>query len=275
MCDTLTEAMSYIFGNIENNKMKLNFDEKNDTYFILFSFQLPNSKEEIFNVIFDKTPLKQDKIIDLLIQEINSMKKDICILKNENIKLKNSQKSIEKIENVIEIFYIFPWDKNDLIENAIKEKNEDYKNKKMKLKLIYKATCNGENYSKCHQKCNNIPNTLTIIKTKNDKTFGFFRSLAINGEGPYRRDDQAFFISFDKSKIYRVKTGEFIAFDNECFIQTICFRISGNIISDSYSMQTKTEMEKCFDDFSEDYELNGGIKNFKVEECEVYRLIFD
>ena len=85
------------------------------------------------------------------------------------------------------------------------KKNPEYKNKNINMKLIYNASKDGQNYSNCHSKCNDIPNTLSLITTTKGNKFGFFRSIAINGQGPWKIDNNAFFISFDKKKIYPSK----------------------------------------------------------------------
>ena len=48
-------------------------------------------------------------------------------------------------------------------------------------------------------------------------------------QGPWSYDNQEFFISFDKEKIYRMKSGYYLTFDNAYFIQTTLFAFEGNI----------------------------------------------
>ena len=101
----------------------------------------------------------------------------------------------------------------------------------------------------------------------------FFRSIAINGGGPWRTDDNAFFISFNKNKIYRMKkntTG--IAFDDSYFIQTCCFGLSGNILSQNYNSASKDSMNSYFEGFTENYELTCGESNFTVKKFEIFQL---
>ena len=118
----------------------------------------------------------------------------------------------------------------------IKEKIDDYKYANIKTKLVYDANRDGQNYSNCHSKCNNVPNTISLITTNNDKKFWLFRSIQINGSGPWSSDNKAFFISFDKEKIYKMKREtSAIAFDDSYFIQTLNFSLSGNILSTSYN----------------------------------------
>ena len=68
-----------------------------------------------------------------------------------------------------------------------------------------------------------------------------------------------------------MKNGEYICFDNEFFIITRPFRLSGNILSDKYNSREKNKMNEYFDGFTEDYELTCGDKEFTVRKFIVYQ----
>ena len=115
--------------------------------------------------------------------------------------------------------------------------------------------------------------TISLITTNNNKKFWLFRSIPINGTGPWIPDNKAFFISFDKEKIYKMKRDtSAIGFDDGYFIQTLNFSLSGNILSTSYSCPNKDSMNQYFEGFTENYELNGGERDFHVKKFEVYQL---
>ena len=81
-------------------------------------------------------------------------------------------------------------------------------NKEIKeIKKLYQATVDGGEPSVFHQKCDNIPNTLTFIESSGNKRFGGFTSIVWNSEGGYIKDDNAFLFSIDKQKIYPIKKG--------------------------------------------------------------------
>lgn len=142
------------------------------------------------------------------------------------------------------------------------------------MKLIYDANRDGQNYKDCHSKCNNVPNTLSFITTTKGNKFGFFRSLAINGDGPWQVDNKAFFVSLDKNKVYKIKNNLLIVcFDNIYFIRVYGFQISGNILSDKYNYSDKKSMDNYFEGFTDDFELTNGDKEFQVKKFEVYQLI--
>ena len=66
--------------------------------------------------------------------------------------------------------------------------------------MIYDANRDGQNYANCHSKCNNVPNTFSLITTNKDKKFGLFRSIPINGNDPWSVDNKAFFFLMIKKK---------------------------------------------------------------------------
>ena len=200
------------------------------------------------------------------IKKCNSIKADIIFVPEEN----NLNSIIETIKNFGEIREPYDIDKYMRI---IKKNVDEYKNITIKQKLIYDAKRDGENYANCHSKCNNVSNTLSLIITNKDKKFGLFRSIPINGGGPWLSDNKAFFISLDKEKIYRMKKDtNAIAFDDNCFIQTMGFELTGNILSTSYSSRDKDSMNQYFEGFTENYELTCGESNFTVKKFEAHQL---
>ena len=87
----------------------------------------------------------------------------------------------------------------------IKNRIEEFNNKKIKYRLIYDAEIDGQNKKIYNSKCNYIPNTFTIVTTNNNNKFCFFRSIAMNEHGIRTDDKKAFFFSYDKDKIYKIK----------------------------------------------------------------------
>ena len=302
--DCIEEVIYYLFEELENNKQVLKAD-KNSNMLLIFLYQIPGAKkaEEII-LCLEMENFKNEEINNLLIKEAIKMKNEIKELKEENNKLKLELNKINKIcnieevieskmkkykeeikiqfkeyeseiNNLKEIINNYSFDDNSKFIKIFKEKYNEYKDKEIRMNLIYDAKIDGQNYSKCHKKCNNVENTLSIITTNKDKKFGFFRSIAINGQGPWKVDNKAFFISFDKSKIYSVKENQScVAFDNSCFIQTKPFTLIGNILNDKYNCADKKNLDLYFNGFTEDYELNGGESDFTVNQFKVYKIEF-
>jgi hypothetical protein len=65
-----------------------------------------------------------------------------------------------------------------------------------KFNLIYKATKDGFEASSFHSKCNDKPNTLIIIKSKNDNVFcGYTEQTWNHAYGCYKADPNSFIFS--------------------------------------------------------------------------------
>ena len=98
--------------------------------------------------------------------------------------------------------------------------------------------------------------------------------MSINGSGPWRIDNNAFFISFDKNKLYKIKKNlNIVAFDDSWFIQICnCFYIGGNVLNDQFECPEHSTINKYFEGFSEDYELTCGEKKYYIKEFKVYKI---
>ena len=88
------------------------------------------------------------------------------------------------------------------LEKIFQEENET--KKKFTPNLIYRATRDGDNGLLFHKKCDNIKDTLTLVKTKTGNIFGGYTSETWNGNN-YKKDDKAFCFSIDLNKKYNSK----------------------------------------------------------------------
>ena len=147
--------------------------------------------------------------------EINALKNDIKELNNELNNLKNGYKGLIKESGEIS---------NEI--NNIKNKNSDNSlimkeseksfifdeiekkiNKKIKkIKMLYRATMDGGDTINFHNKCDNIPNTLTLVHSKY-RRFGGFTPIPWSTIGDYKYDPEmkTFVFSLDNKKIYYLK----------------------------------------------------------------------
>ena len=101
---------------------------------------------------------------------------------------------------------IMEENEHELIYSAIKERlNKDVK----EIKKLYQATVDGFKPQIFHSKCDNIPNTLVLIKSEGNRRFGGFTTCkwtsSLYGEPGY--DENTFLFSLDKKLIYP-HTGE-------------------------------------------------------------------
>ncbi len=93
----------------------------------------------------------------------------------------------------------------DFISSAIKSvMNKEVK----KIKKLYQAKIDGDDASIFHSKCDNIPYTLTIIKSPGNRRFGGFITQTFDQSNSFKTDGNAFLFSLDKKKIYQIKRND-------------------------------------------------------------------
>ena len=197
-------------------------------------------------------------------EEIESLRMIVNeIINNKDIKLKIGDILIDK-KNYLSKFI-----------NIIKKDIDAYKNKDINGKLLYTTSWDGGNCQNCHLKCNNIPNTLSLITTTKGIKFGFFRNIPINGNGPWLKDNNSFFISFDKGKIYQVKKDKCVVkFDNNSFLNIIDLNLTGNILNSRHSCPSLDDLSLDFQGFTQEFELNCGEKEFYIKKFEIFYIEF-
>ena len=73
------------------------------------------------------------------------------------------------------------------------------KRKQISLKLIYSAQKNGDAKEDFWKHCNGKGNTITLVKTDEDRRFGGFRKVKFDEtkKGDGLRDEHAFLFSLD------------------------------------------------------------------------------
>ena len=227
-------------------------------------------KENEINKIKDIID-KQNKEIKNLKEnekEINNLKKQIKFL-NYNMNLKNFDKSV-----------IMKDDERNMIFSEIEKKM----NKKIrKMKKLYQATIDGGDPINFHSKCDNIENTLIIIKSEGLRRFGGFTPIPWKSEGDWIDDPslRTFVFSLDNKKIYYLQNGGYNSvyhFKNNgpCFGQGFDIGIEGNPIKDNTLYTYQESYDYKGDKYSlSEYEYDkSDSKKVKALEYEVFQVIF-
>jgi len=70
-----------------------------------------------------------------------------------------------------------------------------------KRKLIYRTTRDGFNVADFHSKCDNLENSLVIIKSTNGNVFGGFTEQRWSNQNEFESDRNAFLFSLKTKKI--------------------------------------------------------------------------
>ena len=271
------------FKNLSNDK-KLNIKkDKNIILLIISSVDL--NGHEVSGVI-QLSPRKNDinmTINDIYI-ELKYLKekiKDIDSLKNENkilkVKIEAQEKEIKylknKINNISNKSVIIKEDESEMITSEIEKKT----NKKIKeIKKLYQATIDGGNSEIFHKKCDNIANTLILIKSEGKRRFGGFTPIPWKSEENYIKDpeEKTFVFSLDNKKIYYLNNSDNAVYHDinsgPCFGGGRDIALDGNPIKENklYTLECSYDYQGDIHPLSE-YKDN----NLKALEYEVFQII--
>ena len=152
---------------------------------------------------------------------------------------------------------------------------ESKMNKKIKIiKKLYQATIDGGDPINFHSKCDNIENTLVLIKSEGFKKIGGFTPIPWKSKGDYKDDpnSSSFIFSLDNQKIYSLKKGWYSVYHNKnngpSFGYDIC--IEGNPIKEK-TLYTK---KWSYDYKGDNYSLLDNTNKIKALEVEVFQVKF-
>ncbi len=204
-------------------------------------------------------------------KEINDLKNKINLLERKNIDNNNVKDKLEMDKSMI----IKENEEDMIILEIEKRMNKQIK----KLKKLYQATVDGGDSKNFHLKCDNIPNTLVLIKSEGERRFGGFTTIPWKSEEEFVMDSKmtTFVFSLDTKKIYNLKSINENAVYH-CINSGPCFGNGRDIALDGNPIKENTLFTNKFSfDYQEDnqplseyYSYNRG----KVVEYEVYQILF-
>ena len=208
-------------------------------------------------------------------EEIKTIKEELNTIKQKQtendeiikklLKINEDKEELKKINSKI----LTTPEQFHFIEKLINEDN-NLTIKKLELKLLYRATRDGGSSLQFHKKCDDINNTITLVKTKTGYIFGGFTTKKWNGN-EYKNDDKAFCFSFDLNKKYNSKKTNNSIYCSRgigpCFGDAF-FWVNNNCFSEGGVI---TEFNICYDNQKEKNEINNGQQKFAIEEVEVFQ----
>jgi len=242
-------------NNIQNNiKTISKLNEDNTCFrriiFILFILL-------VFAFIYDYIIYN---IINSLSNNIENNIKNILAI--EKIKGSFNSKIIDSIYSINFIFY-------RIKEN---DKSLNFNN----IKLLYRASRDGDSTKNCHKLCDNKQNVLIIIKSDIGYIFGGYSKIGFKTSKniDFKIDNNSFLFSVDLKRIYpAIKDKHSIIYDKEthglCFTGSLYFE--DNFFNYNYN-SFGNYIKEHFKDLKDKYEMNGGEKYFKIKELEVFQL---
>ena len=168
-------------------------------------------------------------------------------------------------------------EENFIISEIGKRMNKTIKG----LHKLYQATIDGGNPINFHKKCDNIPNTLVLIKSEGKRRFGGFTPIPWKSEVDTIKDkkNQTFIFSLDNKKIYNLKSKLWAVFHDKNYGPCFGWKdivISGNPIE-------KYDLLSIPDDYDyngDKYPLSESDDSYnygyiKALEYEVFEVLFD
>ena len=147
------------------------------------------------------------------------------------------------------------------------------------IKLIYRATEDGDSCESFFEKCKNKGPIISLVETKKKKRFGgFTKEDWIKSDYSNIKDPNAFLFSLDNKKIYKILKSQ-CAFSCYSDSDTLVYGnqsdgkgiyLTDNFLSNSNREDQSTRVYEVPSDF-----CLTGEKDFKVDEVEVYQIIFE
>lgn len=203
-------------------------------------------------------------------------------VKSEEINIINEEKKKKTPKKIINVEKLF--NESKIIINEEDKKNlVDWISSKgdiSEIKLIYRATENGDDSESFFKKCSNMGPTISLIKTKDKRRFGgFSKAEWTDQRGRIKlRDENAFLFSLDNKKKYNVIKPD-IAISCYPEAYTLVYgnkddRYGVRLFSHFLSKKNYENLSSGVYDVPSDKCLSGSNK-FEIEDVEVFQVIFE
>ena len=258
-----TNKIFAVFNNLEEVKKFLYFfvskkenikiNEENDEKIIIQINYLLGPINKSLEITLEKKITDDKKMIQYLTKLLNVYKMNSNILQYDS----------KLITNISQI---------ELIKTGIKNYDNS---KKIKLSLLFRASRDGDTIKAFHDRVDGISPTISLIETKTNYIFGGFTDHAWDSKSGCVKTNNTFMFSFNKKKIYIGKSGGYIHCTND-YGPWFCggsgvYKDNYFKENNSYEWELKDNIGS-FDGFTEEFELVGGVKNFMVNEVEVFKV---
>ena len=263
-------------SNLINNLIDEIISIKNNMKYLEEISKNEKEKHESEIIELKKDIEKYQNEISNLKESIENYKKENSTLLDEIKKLKTNQEMIKtnlffdsKIESIGSIDFIFDF----IRQNDI---NFNFNS----IKLLYRGSRDGDKTKTCHELCDNKQNVLIIMQSDSGFIFGGYSKIGFQtvteiSSIEYKIDNDSFLFSVNLKKIYPViKDKKAICYARDknglCFYNSLVFY-------DNFMNESKTiisdRIQKHFNGFENNYEMNGGKDKFKFTEIEVFQLL--
>ena len=153
--------------------------------------------------------------------------------------------------------------------------------KSLRLRLLYKATRDGDTPINFHKKVDGIKNTVTVILTDKGYRCGGFVTKEWNTYGDFNKNDvDSFLFSLDKRKRYLISMEGSTSYNHPNYGPTFGrgfdLAVGENVSSIFSSNQNSCKFPSSYGDNSDinlKCAITGGYENFLVREIETYEVV--
>ncbi|KAL4473634.1 hypothetical protein ABPG74_022498 [Tetrahymena malaccensis] len=231
-----------------------------------------NQSEEAANETTDNDKCQQIQFLKDEIQKykniIQLMSKKIKFLEDQ-LQPKNLNSQQNKFSQIIkntEIGLISEW----LTQGE----------REVSLQPIYQATSDGFQIEKIYEKCSELNNLLVVVQTDQNKRFGFFTDLEIKDNGYqfiYQNPNKIFLFSLDLKKKYssNKRNCEHAFYSNNSYFSVGLDDIK--IYTNSDKSYKSLNNFGCYGEkegIKSTGFLNGGSREFKTVEIEIFKVVY-
>ena len=151
-----------------------------------------------------------------------------------------------------------------------------YPGKNVIYNLLYRKTRDSDNISIFHSKCDKIRGTLLIIQTSKGYKIGGYTNETWQGNNVSKKDNTAFVFNLNYNKVYDIKKDTEAIYCSPNFGPIFSgINAPSLLINDNYNIkggETTTARNYNYNGLTDDYELSGGEKIFKIKELEVWKV---
>ena len=281
--------------NLEDNSDKKTEDENKEQNNKLIE-EIKNNqnlRKENEKLVEEIKALKEEvnelkKIKDDL-KTINELKSENSIFKEENKYLREELEKLMQIVSPLNYKMRNMYNRSNLFDiNEFEMVKLEIEKKKgqsvIGLKKIYQATIDGGECSIFHKKCDNIPNTLTVIKSAGYRRFGGFTTAEWDTSGKFKDDKNSFLFSLDKKKIYSYKNNGKAIYCHKDFGPTFgagyTIKIGGNPLNEKKLYTYEFFPDGCSYNFNHDTSAlsesgKGSNSSIYAMDYEVFEVVFN
>jgi len=274
--NTLKENLKEKENKDKVNLLKKSFEDQNKEINTLKENLNEKENKNEVNELKEKID-KQNKEINTLKDNLNEKenKKEVNLLKksfeDQNKEINTLKENLNKLNEVNDKSVIMNYDERIMIFAEIESK---MKKKIKEIKKLYQATIDGGDPINFHSKCDNIENTLVLIKSEGFKKFGGFTPIPWKSNGNNKDDpsSNSFIFSLDKQKIYSLKQGWYSVYHDKSNGPSFGYdiKMEGNPLKE----KTLFTKKWSYDYRGDNYPLLDNSNKIKAFEYEVFQIIF-